>query len=107
MSMDELIPVILAFVFGGLIWRTTTGLVRNFLSVTTILAVGLAATLVSGELYKSWIYLPIDVSEAAAGFAGVFALGIFARRRRVRSTSSKSARVSPWALLGRTSQGVR
>ncbi len=92
--MDELIPVSLAFIFGGLIWRTATGLTRISLSVAAILLAGLAATLLSGELYKSWIYVPIDVAEAAAGFAGAVAVWNFTRRSKGVSTPARSASLS-------------
>jgi hypothetical protein len=105
--MDELIPVILAFVFGGLIWRTTTGLTRSSLSVATIMAAGLVATLVSGEFYKSWMYLLVDVSEAAAGFAFAVTVEGFARRRKSVSTPPASASRSPWVLVRRKSHDPR
>jgi hypothetical protein len=67
--MDELIPVFLAFIFGSVILRTSTGVARTLLSLAAILVAGSAATVLSGEFLKSWAYLIVDVAEACGGFA--------------------------------------
>jgi hypothetical protein len=47
-----------------------------------ILLAGLSATIVSGEYHVSWVYLLVDVAEAAAGFGvGVAAFQSFRRAR--------------------------
>ncbi len=68
--MDELVPVVLGVVLGVLIWATTTGRTRLVLSACAVLVSGLAATVLSGEYHQSWIYLLLDLAEAAIGLAG-------------------------------------
>jgi hypothetical protein len=67
--MDELIPVFIAAVFGALIWSSTTGRIRVLLLTATMFAIGVTATILSGEFAVSWLYLLQDIAEAAAGLA--------------------------------------
>jgi hypothetical protein len=67
--MDELVPVILGIILGALIGRSTTGLARIVLSVVAVLVSGAAATILSGEYVESWVYLLLDLGEAALGLA--------------------------------------
>jgi hypothetical protein len=65
--MEELVPIILGILLGALIWRTTNGYLRGLLSLAAIAASGLAATVLSGEYHESWIWLLLDLGEAAFG----------------------------------------
>ena len=65
--MDELVPVVLGAILGALIWATTSGRMRLALSVGAVVVSGLAATVLSGEYHESWIYLLLDLAEAAIG----------------------------------------
>jgi len=86
--MDELIPVLIAALFGALIWSSTSGRFRVLLLTATMVAIGVTATILSGEYAVSWLYLLPDIAEAAAGLAcGVVILrrltatSLFERRR--------------------------
>jgi hypothetical protein len=72
--VDELIPVIVGIVLGALIWRTASRRLRGLLSVAAVLVSGLAATVLSGEYHDSWLYLLLDLGEAAIGLALGFAI---------------------------------
>jgi hypothetical protein len=65
--MDEIVPVILAALLGGLIWHNTAGLIRLLLSAVAVVTSGAAATILSGEFIKSWVYLLPDLVEALFG----------------------------------------
>ena len=67
--MDEIVPVILGAAFGAIIWRCTRGRTRLVLSVLAVIVAGVAATVASGEYLESWIYLLLDLGEAALGLA--------------------------------------
>jgi hypothetical protein len=67
--MDELVPVILGIILGVLIGRSTTGITRIALSIAAVLVSGATATVLSGEYVQSWIYLLLDLGEAALGLA--------------------------------------
>ena len=67
--MDELIPVLITAVFGALIWSITGGRIRVLLLTATMVAIGVTATILSGEYAVSWLYLLPDIAEAAAGLA--------------------------------------
>jgi type III secretory pathway component EscT len=87
--MDELVPVIFGGVLGVLIWRGTAGYTRMALSVLAVLASGATATVMSGEYTVSWIYILLDLGEAALGLAvGVAIAHLFWRRRDAGTTSS-------------------
>lgn len=78
--MDELVPVVLGLVLGALVWVATTGRVRFTLSVSAVLVSGISATVLSGEYHESWIYLFLDLGEAALGLA----VGILVGQRMLR-----------------------
>jgi hypothetical protein len=82
--MDELIPVIIAAVLGALIWKKSSGRSRPLLLVTAVIAVGVTATLLSGEYIVSWVYLLQDLAESAVGVAS----GIVFFRWAVRTSVS-------------------
>lgn len=92
--MDETVPVILGILLGALIWSTTAGPIRLLLSVCAVLVSGLTATVLSGEYHESWIYLLLDLGEAALGLAiGMFIVNRVQRRRaatRATAPSTKS-----------------
>jgi len=67
--MDELAPVGLGVVLGALIWAATDGRTRFALSACAVLASGLAATVLSGEYQQAWVYLLLDLGDAAIGLA--------------------------------------
>lgn len=84
--MYELVPVILGFVLGAVIWRATASTTRAALSALAILVSALSATVLSGEAEESWVYLLLDLAEAMAGFgAAVLLMRTLARRARARS----------------------
>ena len=72
--MDEIVPVILGVVLGAVIWRGTRGATRTVLSVLAVFASGIFATVLSGEYHDSWLYLLLDLGEAALGLAVGFAI---------------------------------
>ncbi|HJU18536.1 MAG TPA: hypothetical protein VJ770_18955 [Stellaceae bacterium] len=67
--MDEILPVVLAFALGIVIWRYTNGRTRLILSGCAVALSGLAATVLSGEFHQSWVFLLLDLGEAAFGLA--------------------------------------
>jgi hypothetical protein len=67
--MDELVPVILGTILGVVIWLTTSRKSRFVGSALAVVASGFIATLASGEYLHSWIYLLLDIGEAALGLA--------------------------------------
>jgi hypothetical protein len=68
--MDELLSVIICSLFGAVIWRQTQGGIER----SGCRAGGFTATVLSGEYRKSWIYVILDLGEAAFGLALGFAL---------------------------------
>lgn len=85
--MDELIPLILGAVFGGIIWLTTTGRSRFAASVAAVILSGAAATIASGEYHESWIYLLLDFGEAAFGL--VIGYAVASRLPTLRTASRR------------------
>ena len=83
--MDELVPVVLGLVSGAVIWVATTGRIRLALSISAVLVAGLAATVLSGEYAQSWIYLMLDLAEAAVGMAA----GVLVGHRVLRGTKAR------------------
>lgn len=75
--MDEIVPVALGAVLGAAIWLSATGWPRFLLSLLTVLVAGAFATVTSGEYHASWVYLLLDLGEAALGLA----LGFFVAHR--------------------------
>jgi hypothetical protein len=88
--MDELVPVVLGVVLGALVWVATTGRIRFALSVSAVLVSGISATVLSGEYHESWIYLFLDLGEAALGLA----VGILVGQRVLRQRAVVSESVS-------------
>jgi hypothetical protein len=71
--MYEIVPIALAFALGAVIWRYTNGSIRLILSCGAVSVSGLAATVLSGEFHESWVFLLLDLGEAAFGLAIGFA----------------------------------
>jgi hypothetical protein len=83
--MDELFPVILGVIFGALIWCFAVARYRAVLSILAVLVAGTAATVLSGEYVESWIYILLDLGEAALGLALGMALAHWLQRIRISS----------------------
>lgn len=75
--MDEVFPVCLGFAMGALIWRAALGRRSSAIGAAAMFAIGLAATVLSGEYLVSWTYLALDLGEAALGLIAGF---VVARR---------------------------
>ena len=88
--MDELVPVVLGLALGAFTWIATTGRTRLALSIGAVLVSGLAATILSGEYDQSWIYLMLDLGEAALGMAA----GVFIGHRALRQRAAARENVS-------------
>jgi hypothetical protein len=90
--MDELVPVILGFALGAIIWRGARGATRTILSVLAVTVCGAFATVLSGEYHESWLYLLLDFGEAALGLAVGFAVAhwLLPALGRARARSSGS-----------------
>jgi hypothetical protein len=86
--MDEILPVVLAFALGIVIWRYTNGSIRLILSCCAVALSGLAATTLSGEFHQSWVFLFLDLSEAAFGLA----IGFLAAHRLLRPGAARGRR---------------
>jgi hypothetical protein len=85
--MYELIPVLLGLIFGVLIGRTK-GMARPVLRVAGVAASGLVATVLSGEYFESWVYVLLDVGEAALGLvAGIAIAELAPRSHLIRARS--------------------
>jgi uncharacterized membrane protein YfcA len=82
-SVEELVPFVLGVVLGALIWVATTGRIRYALSASAVVASGLAATVLSAEYQQSWVYLLLDLGEAAIGLAIGTLIGSRVQSRRV------------------------
>jgi hypothetical protein len=87
--MDEVVPVVLGAVLGFAIWHFGPGRARILLSIGAVVLSGVLATVFSGEYAESWIYLLLDLGEAAVGlalgFAGAHAM---TRRRKPRRAAA-------------------
>ncbi|HZU91922.1 MAG TPA: hypothetical protein VE993_21900 [Stellaceae bacterium] len=86
--MDEIVPVVLAFALGLVVWRHTNGSIRLILSCCAVALSGLAATVLSGEFHESWVFLLLDLGEAAFGLA----LGCAAAHRLLRPGAVRGRR---------------
>ena len=73
--MEEMVPILLGIVLGVAIWRGTTGLTRVGLSILAATTSGAFATVLNGEYLSSWVYILLDVGEAALGLAVGFVVG--------------------------------
>jgi hypothetical protein len=80
--MDEVVPVVLGAVLGFAIWHFESGRIRILLSICAVTLSGVLATVFSGEYVESWIYLLLDLGEAAIGLALGFAAAHWMTRRR-------------------------
>jgi hypothetical protein len=80
--VDELVPVILGAVLGALVWASTRSWTKAFLSIGAVVVSGITATVVSGEYHTSWVYLLLDLSEAAFGLVIGFVIAHFLLRVR-------------------------
>ena len=89
--MDELVPVVLGLVSGAFIWVATIGRIRLALSISAVLVAGLAATVLSGEYEQSWIYLMLDLAEAAVGMAAGAFIGHRALRKGTKAREEASS----------------
>ena len=67
--MDEIVPCILGAVLGAMIWLNARGVARFALSILAVIVSAAVATIASGEYLGSWIYLLLDLGEAAFGLA--------------------------------------
>ena len=67
--MDEILPCILGAVLGTMIWLRARGTARLALSIVAVIVSATAATVISGEYLESWVYLLLDLGEAAFGLA--------------------------------------
>jgi len=93
--MDEFVPVILGVFLGGaLIWYIKTGWVRAVLSGCAVIVAGLTATVFSGEYRESWIYLLLDLGDAALGLAAGFAVAQGIQRSEALRRKHKNYRYS-------------
>lgn len=81
--MEELVPFVLGVVLGALVWVATTGRVRFALSASAVVASGLAATVLSAEYQETWLYLLLDLGEAAIGLAIGMLIGSRVQSSRV------------------------
>ena len=67
--MNEVVPIVFAFALGIVVWRYANGRSRLILSCCAVAISGLTATMLSGEFRESWIFLFLDLGEAAFGLA--------------------------------------
>jgi hypothetical protein len=86
--VQELVPIILGTMFGGLIGWSTRGLTRVFLSIAAVLVSGAIAAVLSGEYVESRVYLLLDLGEAALGLA----LGFVMAHRLLSGRAAPSGR---------------
>jgi len=86
--MDEVVPVVLGAVLGFAIWQFGPGRARLLLSIAAVVLSGVLATVFSGEYVESWIYLLLDLGEAAIGLALGFAAAHWLTRRKQRRVSA-------------------
>lgn len=95
--MDELVPVCLGVLLGAAIWRGTAGRTRLALSILAVLASGIFATVISGEFVDSWIYVLLDLGEAALGLAVGFAVAhwLLPARKSARRPANSMMHAGP------------
>ena len=91
--MFEMVPAALAFVLGIPIVRYTNGSIRLILSCCAVAIAGLTAATLSGEFHQSWIFLLLDLGEAAFGLA----IGFLAAHRLLRPGTKRRRRTAPRA----------
>ena len=89
--MFELIPIVMGLILGVLIWRNTQGRLRLLLSVAAVALSGATATMLSGEYAESWIFILLDLGEAAFGLAVGFVIAqVFLRAPSTTRASSSN-----------------
>jgi hypothetical protein len=88
--MDELVPVVLGILLGAPVWHYSSGLLRTALSVLAVAVSGAAATIISGEYLESYVYLLLDLGEAAAGLVIGFMIAHLVQRKRDRRILSSA-----------------
>jgi hypothetical protein len=89
--MVELIPVLIAFALGSVVWRNSKGTRRIALSVASVLTAAVIASFISGEVFRSSLYLLIDLLEATFGFAAASTLISVLAHRKTAGRLVKSA----------------
>jgi hypothetical protein len=85
-DVQEIFLFAISVLLGAGIWSSATGGHRLALSISALLVSGVAATILSGEYHESWIYLLIDLGEAASGFALVPLIVSCGRRQAAAAT---------------------
>jgi hypothetical protein len=93
--MEELVPVVLGVVLGVPISLVAARRLRFALSAAAVLLSGFAATVLSGEYRYSWVYLLLDLGEAALGLA--FGLLVEGRIRLRRAAAPLRRAAEPSA----------
>jgi hypothetical protein len=88
--MEELVPIVLGGIFGAVIRWKTAGGIQVVLSIAAIVVSGVAATVLSGEYAESWVYLLLDLGEAALGLA----LGFLIAHSLTRAASADFCRAT-------------
>ena len=85
----EIIPIaagaILAFIFAR--YRPSSSRVRWGITAVVSVAVGLTASIISGEIHTSWAFVIIDSAQAAASM--VLVSWLLDRRAHRASASAK------------------
>jgi uncharacterized membrane protein YedE/YeeE len=79
--MHELFPVVGGFLLGVLVSRLRPTLARP-MGAAGAIAIGLAATIISGEFRLSWDFLAIDIPGTALAVATGYLAAPFLRRVR-------------------------
>jgi hypothetical protein len=81
--MEEIFPVVAGIVLGGVASRLSTPALSALAIAVVGSALGVAASLISGELAISWVYVLIDTVQVAV--ASIMTLGLIAAwSRRAR-----------------------
>jgi hypothetical protein len=87
--MDEIVPCILGAILGAMIWLSARGVARFALSILVVIVSATVATIASGEYMASWVYLLLDLGEAAFGLAVGYVVA--ARLLSPRATRDQAA----------------
>jgi hypothetical protein len=92
-SMEEIVPCILGAVLGAMIWLSARGRARFALSILAVIVSAAVATIATGEYLESWVYLLLDLGEAAFGLAfGYLVAARLLSRRATRDQVAKPQR---------------
>jgi hypothetical protein len=81
--MHELLPIVGGFLLGVLVSRLRPTLARP-IGAGGAIAIGVAATIISGEFRLSWDFLAIDIPGTALAVASGYLAAPFLRARRQR-----------------------